>query len=462
MGDFFASLTKSLTTPQLDAQRAIQQLALQQVLNPDLDPTVRAQYAALLKGTPYEALTGISMPEAPGAALQREFAPTLAALSAAGTLFPALDEEGARTAASRIEELTGFRFPRTQVTEPGPELVPATPLADLERFRAGERGETLAPGGMRPAIRGEPVTRQAIDVSRFRPQQIMVDIPGLGRMPALDAVKLIGEEGMRRLLLAGSGARIRIPGVGWMDLADAAKAIGPEGVRNILGVEAPADTESRARRTQATAAYNAWLTQRPGDQTGAYNAAFALDPTFPTPGTLPGRPETLSPQQQTWDRFFTKGWDALSEPQRQYIASQLRNDDELTNAFKLISTYGGVDPGKLTAAERALLDRSQALVAERLGVPVEQVQQAPMGFIDRLKFLFTGKTPPPTGGPMTAQAWASRQLDNFRATGQNILGHAPRSKQDFRRLFNTARRDPRYQIPKDYWRVLLELIEAMK
>lgn len=451
MGRFFQGLERGITEPQLQARRAIQNLALQQLFNPELDPAVRSQFAALLEDTPYADLARIQLPEDPTRALQREFGPQLAALQAAGTLFPGMDEESAAAAAARIEELTGFRFPRAEV--PGAVTQPAVPAMRLPAGLARAEGvPRLTPA--QPEVRA-PSTRR-IDVSRFQPKQITVDIPGVGQVSAGDAVKLIGEEGMRRLLLEGSGARIRVPGLGWMSLPEAARVIGPEGVRNILGIE-PAASPQRAKATEA---FNAWLDDHPGDLTGAYNRAIRIDPSYPAPATLPARPEALSPQQQVWQTFFSRGWDALNEAQRQYITKQLQQDDELSTALRVVTTYGGLAaPG---AAEQTLLDNANAIIAQRLGIPLEDVEQPAPGFLDRLKFLLSGQLPGGGPKPVDARTWATRQLANFRATGRNILGRDPQTKQDFRRLFNRARRDPRYNaIPKNYWRVLLTLVEQL-
>lgn len=513
---FAAGALKSYTEPLLrrqqqdEAQReairaAIAQIALQGFLDPNTDPALRAQYQQVLEGMPgFESISGLQVPESVQARLTREVGPTLdvakyaGALGGAGLLTPEL--------AAQLETILGKPFfPRRDIEVPGPPIT-----EEIEEF-ALPRGTAPVLPSVREVTRpGPPTTQRVLDLSRFEAREFLVEIPGVGRMPASDAAKIIGTEGMRDLLLrgiTGTGVRINVPGVGWMDIADAAKTIGTEGVRNILGIEAPT-TEEQKTRSQAMEAYRAtldrtgdpaqaWLAagrvrpdlfrpdlpsvserlsadearqferarlayvtalQRGASVDEAYNVAFAIFPKFPTPATLPTAPAALSPQQQVWADFF--GGKPLNSNAQAYITAQLRGSQEDTEFAEAIRVLSTIDPLEPKPTEVALRERALEIVAAKLGVPTETVEAAPRSRFQRLWDAVLGREPPtPTRRPVAPDAWARRQLENFKTTGHHALGRTPRTKADFQRLFNLARRDPRFKdVPLAFWRALQVLI----
>lgn len=160
------------------AQRAIQQAAVNAVLDPNTPEELREQYRALLVGTPFERLASIQIPTTPEQALARRFGPLLSSLQVLG----AFGQAGILTPemAAEIERTAGQQFlPRRAV--PGEVITPAKPavtapvVGEISARTGGlpvtvdpRTGQTLVPQVLEPAqleVRGPE--REEIDVSRL-------------------------------------------------------------------------------------------------------------------------------------------------------------------------------------------------------------------------------------------------------------------------------------------------------
>lgn len=499
---FAAGALKGLTEPiltklnQEDALRQqirqmIAQIAMQGLFDPATDPALRDEYRRILSDDPlYSAVAGIRIPDTPEARLRREVGPLLNVAQVAGALGPL----GLLTPdlAEQLEKVAGRRvFPRNVVTEPGAVLEPAFPGALARPGRAGLPPEA--------EVRAPPTKRETIDVSRFAPdvriklhtgQEVSLnDLKGLSgdfvmflvRGPAAAQARTYGDLFGDALKAEWRGVPIQVNENGRMVFPPEHAFVSPaqqQPARTLGQVfgpavkpefqNAPATYDARGQLDYPPAnvfvdvdaqrferARQAWVAAkgRQASDEEAYRAAFAEDPKFPRPATL-ATPQVQTPQQQAWAQFFSKGWDGLSEGQRAYIESQLREDGELAEALRIMATLRPGDP-----RYNQLVDAATATIAGKLGLPVEDVKRTQPGWFVQLWRRFFGKGGEDQGRPGSGAAvvWAREQLQIMRAQGN------AKTKRDFQREFNKARRHPALkEVPLDYWRVLQNLINQMR
>lgn len=515
---FAAGALKGLTDPILRRQQEdealsrqirqmIAQTAMQGLLDPATDPALRDQYRRFLASDPnYKDFAGISFPDTPQAKLSRELGPLLTVAQAAGVLGPA----GLLTPelAGQLESTAGRKvFPRRTTTQPGPVLEPAFPGQEARPGRAGLPPE--------PQVRGPDVTTESIDVSRFAPG-IRIKLH-TGQEVGLDELKGLPSDYVMFLVLGPRAAGARTYGdlfpnalkPAWKSVPIQVNENGrivfpPEHAFLSPSEQAPSRTlgevfpkaSLRPEFQNAPATYDArgqleyppahvfvdrdverferarraWVTAKAegASDEEAYRRAFAEDPKFPKPATLPAPPAPLTPQQDAWSKFFKGGIEALTPGERAYIENQLKEnaaDPELAQALQTINAlstkYRGqvIPPGD--AVGRAAYQEALDVIARKFGVPVTEQDAPQPGRLAWLWAFLTGKAPPgPTSRTVPGREalnWAQAQLAIFRSKG------GAKTKQDLQREFNRARRHKALKgIPLTHWRALQDLILQTK
>lgn len=513
---FAAGTLKGLTEPILRRQqeedaltRQIRQMIAQQamagLLDPATDPALRDQYRAFLASDPnYAAVSNIRVPDTPQARLLRELGPLLTVAQAAGVLGPA----GLLTPelAGQLESTAGRKvFPRRTTTQPGPVLEPAFPGQEARPGRAGLPPE--------PQVRGPDVTTESIDVSRFAPG-IRVKLH-TGQEVGLDELKGLPSDYVMFLVLGPRAAGARTYGdlfpnalkPAWKSVPIQVNENGrivfpPEHAFLSPSEQAPSRTlgevfpkaSLRPEFQNAPATYDArgqleyppahvfvdrdverferarraWVTAKAegASDEEAYRRAFAEDPKFPKPATLPAPPAPLTPQQDAWSKFFKGGIEALTPGERAYIENQLKEnaqDPELAQALQTLNTLGvGKDnePPKDPTA-RAAYQEALDVVARKFGVPITMEEAAQPGRLAFIIAAITGKAPPTQQQRRVPERdalnWAQAQLQIFRTKG------GAKTRQDLQREFNRARRHPALKdIPLTHWRALQDAILQQK